>query len=165
MRVLTATDLSQHLTLEEMTRSAKAHQLGIRNVPDPTQHERLRQWAGAIFQPLRDHFGVPLYVSSGLRVPALNTAIAGRPTDSQHQRGEAGDLDQDGSPHGVTNRDVFYFTLRRLPFDQLIWEFGDDQQPDWVHVSYACGRAGRHEVRRAVRSASGTVSYPLFPVR
>lgn len=166
MKVLTSADCTQNLPWSELLYSATAERKGIKNVPSPFERERLRQWGGAIFQPTRDHFGVPIHVSSGFRCKKLNTAITGRITDSQHQRGEAGDLDQGEAIHGVTNRDVFYFALHNLPFDQMIWEFGTDAEPDWVHISYAAGRKGRREVRRAIRDPkTGDVSYPLFPVR
>lgn len=165
MKVLTAQDLSQNLTIEEMERSTTAHKLNIKNDAPADAVERMRQLAGAIFQPCRDHFGVPLFVSSGFRGKALNERTPGRSTNSQHLTGEAMDLDQDGSNNGVSNKDVFFFILRNLPFDQLIWEFGTDAGPDWVHVSYACGRKGRRDVRKAVRDAAGKVSYPLYAVR
>lgn len=165
MRVLGSRDLSQHLTLDEMERSATATEKKLSNVAPADAVERMRQLAGAIFQPLRDHFGVPLHVSSGFRGAALNALTPNRSTNSQHLTGEAMDLDQDGQTHGVTNKDVFFFIVRNLPFDQLIWEFGTDTMPQWVHVSYATGRAGRRDVRRAVRAANGDVSYPRFAVR
>lgn len=165
MRTLTAKDLSQNLTIAEMERSATAVAKNIKNVAPADAVERMRQLAGAIFQPLRDHFGVPLFVSSGFRGAALNDLTPGRSTNSQHLTGEAMDLDQDGQSHGVSNYDVFYFILRNLPFDQLIWEFGDDTAPNWVHVSYACGRKGRRDVRKAVRDASGKTSYIKWAVK
>jgi hypothetical protein len=34
------------------------------------------------------------------------------------------------------NADFFNYIKENLPFDQLIWEFGDDSNPSWVHMSY-----------------------------
>ena len=45
--------------------------------------------------------------------------------------------------------------LRLTPFDQLIWEFGDADQPAWVHVSYS--ERHRRQVLRAVKEGGKTV--------
>jgi len=73
-------------------------------------------------------------VSSGYRSEALNDLIGGSES-SQHSKGQALDLDAD-TFGGFTNADVFYFIKENLEFDQLIWEFGTNENPDWVHVSY-----------------------------
>ncbi len=85
---------------------------------------------------MRDYFGVPITVSSGYRSPDLNRAIGGSPT-SQHCKGEAIDIDVYGN---LTNADVFSYLKDHTDFDQLIWEYGDEKQPDWVHCSYTRGK-------------------------
>lgn len=152
--------LSQHLTLAEVTHSDTAKRLGIPNVPTPEHVANLAMLAEAIFEPLREHFGVPIYVSSGYRSEALNAATPGASGTSQHSTGQALDLDQDGRGSGVSNRAVFEFIRDVLPFDQLIWEFGDAASPDWVHVSYRPTRR-RGQVLRAMR-VNGTVAYKGF---
>ena len=127
--------LSNNLSLSEVAKSNTAIRLGIDNTPTNPEHLRnLRTIAEKVFQPLRDHFGKPIFVSSGYRSDALNKTIRGSKT-SQHCKGQALDLDNDaiGSP---TNADIFYHILDWLEFDQLIWERGDDDNPAWVHVSY-----------------------------
>lgn len=151
--------LSKHLALEEVTASASATRLGVENDPSPAHEDNLRALAGAIFEPLRVHMGVPIYVSSGYRSAKLNDAIAGAARKSQHLEGEALDLDQEGRGTGITNREVFLWIRDNLPFDQLIWEFGDDTNPQWVHVSYTQHRRRRGEVLRASRAASGAAAY------
>ena len=113
-----------------------------------------------MFQPLRDHFGVPLYISSGFRCKELNKAIGGSKY-SQHKSGQALDIDADVYGR-VTNRELFRFIKENLTFDQLIWEFGDDESPDWVHVSYKNEAsyapnqpANRKQVKRAYRDVKG----------
>ena len=101
--------LSEHLTLAEVAHSDTAKRLGIPNVPPPEHVANLAMLAEAIFEPLRAHFGVPLYVSSGYRSEALNAATPGAAKFSQHALGQALDLDQDGKGSGVTNRAVFEF--------------------------------------------------------
>jgi hypothetical protein len=102
------------------------------------------------------HFGVPIHISSGYRSEALNKFIKGS-SSSQHCKGEAIDIDMDGSSSGVTNADVYNFIKDNLEFDQLIWEFGTDKNPDWVHVSYTKGK-NRKQKLKAVR-ANGKTSY------
>ena len=90
--------LSKNLTLKECIRSKTADRLGIDNTPDEWVTENLKKVAEHIFQPLRDHFGVPVYVSSGYRGPELNRAIGGAKR-SQHMEGRTLDRDwETGTP-------------------------------------------------------------------
>lgn len=145
--------LSKNLSLAEVVRSESAKRRGIKNMPTPEHLDNLKKLAEKIFQPIRDHFGVPIHVSSGYRSKELNAAIGGSAT-SQHCKGEALDIDMDGT--SVTNKQVFEFIKDNLPFDQLIWEFGDNNNPDWVHVSY--GSRNRKEILMAVK-VDGVTKY------
>jgi len=146
--------LSKNLTLDEATKSATAIKNGISNKPSGEHLSNLIQIATKIFQPVRDHFQKPIIVSSGYRSKALNDLIGGA-SGSQHSKGEA--LDLDGS---VENFLIFEFIKNNLEFDQLIWEFGDDENPDWVHVSYKTEN-NRGEVLQAVRQ-NGRVIYKIW---
>jgi zinc D-Ala-D-Ala carboxypeptidase len=151
--------LSKNLSLAEVTKSATAKRQGIANEPNIDQLERLKAVAENIFQPIREEFMCPIFVSSGYRSEALNEAIGGSKT-SQHSKGEALDLDAD--VYGViTNADIFNFVLDRLEFDQLIWEFGTDENPDWVHVSFKKEGRNRMQVLKAVR-VNGKTKYLLY---
>lgn len=90
--------------------------------------------AETCFEPIRNHFGIPLPVSSFFRCEALNKAIGGSKT-SQHCKGEAIDMDADGSP--ITNKQIFDWAKANLKFDQLIWEYGTSENPAWVHISFS----------------------------
>ena len=153
--------LSKNLSLAEVTKSNTASRLGIDNTPDDWTIENLRAIAGDVFQPLRDAFGTPIYVSSGYRSEELNRAIGGS-VRSQHVQGRALDLDAD--VFGVcTNAEIFRFILNNLTFDQLIWEFGDQDNPDWVHVSYVRDGLNRGRCLKACRDEEGKVYYePIF---
>lgn len=146
--------LSKNLTLRECTKSLTAKRLGLENKPDTPQVTNLELVAKHIFQPLRDHFDCPIYVSSGYRSPKLNSVIGGSPT-SQHVQGRALDLDADVFGE-IENSDIFHFIKDNLDFDQLIWEFGDDTSPDWVHVSYTSPTENRGRVMRAFKDDIGT---------
>ena len=126
--------LSNHLTLQEATKSATAIRKGIYNLPVDEHLAALVNTANKIFEPIRNHFNVPIGISSGYRSNALNDAISGSSKTSQHSKGEALDIDADiyGS---ITNKQIFDFVKDNLEFDQLIWEFGTDNEPNWVHVS------------------------------
>lgn len=141
--------LSKNLSLREATRSTTASRLGLKNEPDDPQVTNLKLVAGHVFQPLRDHFEVPIYVSSGYRSPKLNSSIGGSAT-SQHCQGRALDLDADVFGK-ISNADIFFYIKECLDFDQLIWEFGDDTNPDWVHVSYSSPAENRGRVLKAYK--------------
>jgi len=147
--------LSKNLTLKECTKSLTACRLGLKNEPGKKEIANLEKIAKHIFQPVRDHFGLPIFVSSGYRSPELNTAIGGS-VASQHVQGRALDIDADVFG-GVTNAEVFKYIKDNLDFDQLIWEMGSDLTPAWVHVSYVSDRENRNRVLKAVRQGSKTV--------
>jgi zinc D-Ala-D-Ala carboxypeptidase len=159
--------LSKNLALAEVTRSETAKRKGISNMPTPEHIENFKKLAENVFQPIRDHFGVPIRISSGYRSAALNKAIggAGKTVNgvyipaSQHCTGEAIDIDMDGT--SITNKQVFDYIKANLNFDQLIWEFGTDANPDWVHVSYESTGKQRKQVLKAVKQGSKT-SYVAF---
>lgn len=152
--------LSKNLSLAEVTKSTTAKRLNIDNTPDEWVTENLRQVALNVFQPLRDAFGCPIYVSSGYRSADLNSAIGGS-RRSQHVEGRALDLDADVYGH-CTNSQIFNYIRENLEFDQLIWEFGDQDNPDWVHVSYVYGGVNRGRCLKAVRDDKGQVEYEVI---
>jgi hypothetical protein len=148
--------LSEHLDLSEVTRSESAKRKGISNMPTEAHIANFKLLAEKIFEPIRTHFRCPIIISSGYRSKELNAAIGGSLT-SQHCQGEAIDIDMDGTPNGVTNRMVFDYIKDNLEWDQLIYEFGDKENPDWVHVSYESSGKQRKQILRATRSNGKTV--------
>lgn len=128
--------LSQYLSLAEVIRSESAKRNGISNMPPPEHIANLKLLAENIFEPIRANFRCPILISSGYRSEELNAKIGGA-TTSQHSFGQAIDIDMDGTSYGVTNSQIFNYIKDKLPFDQLIWEFGNDINPDWVHCSYS----------------------------
>ena len=115
--------------------------------------------AEKVFEPIRKHFGKPIHISSGYRSEALNKAIGGSLT-SQHCSGEAIDIDMDGGANGITNKMVFDYIKDNLQFDQLIWEFGTDSAPDWVHVSYESTGKQRKQILKAIKKGGATSYIP-----
>jgi len=152
--------LSKNLSLAEVTKSTTAKRLGIDNTPDEWTIQNLKQVAINVFQPLRDAFKCPIYVSSGYRSAELNTAIGGS-TRSQHVEGRAFDLDADVFG-GCTNSQIFNWIKENVEFDQLIWEFGDDDNPDWVHVSYVYDGLNRKRCLKADRNDKKEVFYTVI---
>ena len=143
--------LSKYFTLAELTPSATAKRLGIKNEPTPAHLECLKGLATNVLDKVREHFGKPIWVSSGYRSKALNDATPGSSATSQHCSGEAADLDQDGRGTGVSNKMVFDYIKDHLNFDQLIYEYGTDANPDWVHVSWESTGKQRKQVLRCTR--------------
>jgi hypothetical protein len=160
-------ELSKNLALSEVTRSETAKRKGISNMPTPEHIENFKKLAVNVFQPIRDHFGRAIRISSGYRSEALNKAIGGAGKtvngkyipSSQHCTGEAIDIDMDGTE--VTNKQVFDYIKANLNFDQLIWEFGTDTNPDWVHVSYESTGKQRKQVLKAIKKG-GKTSYVAY---
>ena len=149
--------ISKYVSMGEISYSDTAKRKGIDNDPKGEHLENMKITCEAIHTPLREHFGKPIFISSGYRSAALNKAIGGS-SSSDHCNGRAIDLDQDYKGTGVTNRMVFDFVKDNLEFDQLIWEFGSSENPDWVHVGYRPG-ANRKQILRAIRDKNGKTSY------
>jgi hypothetical protein len=149
--------LSENLSLAEVMRSETAKRKGVSNMPTPEHIENFKKLAENIFQPIRKHFGKPIHISSGYRSAALNKAIGGA-SSSQHCTGEAIDIDMDGT--AITNAEIFNYIKNNLSFDQLIWEFGTDKNPDWVHVSYESTGKQRKQILKAVKQGGKTNYVP-----
>ena len=149
--------LSENLSLAEVMRSETAKRKGVSNMPTPEHIENFKKLAENIFQPIRKHFGKPIHISSGYRSAALNKAI-GWASSSQHCTGEAIDIDMDGT--AITNAEIFNYIKNNLSFDQLIWEFGTDKNPDWVHVSYESTGKQRKQILKAVKQGGKTSYVP-----
>jgi hypothetical protein len=143
------TRIAKYISYTEATKSQTATRLGISNRPGGW-HLANMQYVGRFFDQMREHFGVPIYISSFFRSPELNRAIGGSPT-SFHQVGAAIDCDAD-ILGGISNRDIFnYFYESDLPFSELIWEFGDENNPAWVHIAALKGD-DRRMIKRAIRT-------------
>lgn len=151
-------NLSKNLSLAEMISSESAKRNGIKNEPTAEHLENMKKLAVNVFQPIRDHFNVPIHISSGYRSLALNKAIKGS-LSSQHCSGEAMDIDMDGTD--ITNAKIFNYIKDNLVFDQLIWEFGTDKNPDWVHVSYESKGKQRKQILKAIKK-NGKTAYTIY---
>ncbi len=147
--------LSEHFELAEFTRSSTAKRAGISNMPTDAHLANIKLLCEKILEPIRVHFSRSIILSSGYRSSALNRAVGGS-SSSQHCSGEAADIDMDGT--NVTNAQIFNYIKDNLEFDQLIWEFGTDSNPDWVHVSYESNGRQRKQILRAVKK-NGSTSY------
>lgn len=148
--------LSAHFALAEFTRSESAKRHGVSNEPTPEHLANLKTLCEKVLEPIRMKFG-PINISSGYRSKALNHYIGGS-LNSQHCEAKACDIDMDGMG-GATNTEIFNFIKDSLDFDQLIWEFGDNNKPDWVHVSYN-GAKNRKQVLRALKTNGRTAYAP-----
>ena len=152
--------LSKNLSLSEMTKSTTAKRRGIDNSPTEEHIENMKVLAENIFQPIREHFGVPFSISSGYRSEALNEAIGGSKT-SQHSKGLAIDIDRDYN-FDPNNAQVFHYIKDHLNFDQLIWEFGTEENPSWVHVSYTTTETQRGQILVAYKDDNNKTKYKAY---
>ena len=149
--------LSKYTTLQEVIKSNTATVLQIQNIPNAEQVANLKLLCTEIFDKVREHFGKPIGIVSGFRSIELNQRIGGS-KNSQHMEGKAIDIDGD-LLGGVCNKDIFEYIKNNCTFDQLIWEFGSENAPDWVHVSYNKG-VNRKQILRAIKSGGKTIYKP-----
>ena len=145
--------ISNHITYAEAIHSNTAKSRGIDNTPRQTQVEAMKLLAEKVFEPLREWVGGPIKVNSFFRSEALNEAIGGSGT-SQHCKGQAIDIDD---VYGrKSNAEMYNWIKENLDFDQMIWEFGTDMQPNWVHVSYVSEEKNRNKCLKAYKEHSRT---------
>ena len=150
--------ISKHISYKEGVYSRTATRLGIKNNPNAEQMENMITIAEEVFEPLRAYVGGPIKINSFFRSPELNKAIGGS-TKSQHCHGQAIDLDDTFGR--CTNAEMFEFIKKYLDFDQIIWEFGDDNNPDWVHVSYVSPDQNRKRCLKAYKEG-GKTNYKII---
>lgn len=145
--------ISTHITYAESIHSNTAKRRGIDNTPNPTQVDNMKLTAEKIFEPLREWVGGPIKVNSFFRSEVLNEAIGGS-TTSQHCKGQAIDIDD---VYGKkSNAEMYNWIKENLNFDQMIWEFGTDMQPNWVHVSYVSEENNRNKCLKAYKEHGKT---------
>lgn len=148
--------ISDHITYAEAIHSQTAKRKGIDNTPNPNQIEAMKLLAEKVFEPLREWVSGPIKVNSFFRSPDLNTAIGGSKT-SQHCKGQAIDIDD---VYGYkTNSEMYHWIKENLSFDQMIWEFGTDTQPNWIHVSYVSEENNRNRCLKAYKDDMGKTKY------
>jgi zinc D-Ala-D-Ala carboxypeptidase len=145
--------ISKHISEKEATKSVTALRLNIDNTPNGTTINNMKLLAQKVFEPLRLWVGGPIKINSFYRSRALNEAIGGT-TLSQHCQGKAMDID-DIYGH-KTNKEMFYYIKENINFDQMIWEFGNEDNPDWIHISYVNQDKNRNKILKAVRDEGKT---------
>lgn len=150
--------ISNNISYSEAIRSNTATRRGIDNTPGDYEITNMIGIAENIFEPLRKWVGGPIKINSMFRCEELNTAIGGS-SRSQHCQGRA--IDVDDTFGNKTNAEMFNYIKENLNFDQLIWEFGDDANPDWVHVSYVSKEENRNRILKASR-INGKTTYTII---
>ena len=140
--------ISKHISYKEGTYSQTALRRGLDNTPNEEQLKCMKEVAENLFEPLREWVGGPIKINSFFRGEPVNTAIGGS-TRSQHMKGQAIDID-DTFGH-KTNAEMYHYIKDNLDFDQMIWEFGDDKNPNWVHISWVSHRPNRKKLTIAKR--------------
>ena len=140
--------ISEHISYKEGTYSATATRREIDNIPNNEQLDNMEIIAEKVFEPLREWVGGPIKINSFFRCPKLNKAIGGS-SKSQHCHGQAIDIDDTFGV--VANSEMYHYIKDNLDFDQLIWEFGDDDNPNWVHVSYVSEDSNRRRCLKAYK--------------
>jgi len=145
--------ISDHITYAEAIHSNTAKRKGIDNTPSEAQVTAMKLLAEKVFEPLRKWVGGPIKVNSFFRSEALNESIGGAAT-SQHCKGQAIDIDD---VYGKkTNADMYHWIQQNLDYDQMIWEFGTDMQPNWIHISYVSEEKNRNKCLKAYKEHGRT---------
>ena len=152
--------LSENVTLAEVIKNKTASQLGLDNSPTPEHLENIKKVLNNVFEPLRAGLGgKPIFISCGYRGAAVNAKTKGASKTSYHCFGNALDLDADVFG-GMTNADIFNYIKDNLEYAELIWEYGTDTNPDWVHVAFDEGKNVKETLR--CKSVNGKPKYEIY---
>ena len=157
-------NISEHISYNESITSESAVRHGIANIPNDEQLANMKATAEKIFEPLRTYLSnnirkkdSPIKINSFFRSVEVNKLIKGS-SSSQHCEGKAMDLECNYP--NFNNKDLFFLIKEKSIYDQLIWEFGDDKEPAWVHVSYN-GNNNRKQVLSAIIQDGKTIYIPF----
>ena len=148
-------NISKHISWHEGTYSRTGERKDLDNTPNEEQLKCMKEVAENLFEPLREWVGGPIKINSFFRGEPVNKAIGGS-TKSQHMKGQAIDID-DTFRH-KTNAEMYYYIKDNLDFDQMIWEFGDDKNPNWLHISWVSHRPNRKKLTIA-KKVNGRTKY------
>ena len=153
-------NLSKNFTLETITRSDTATRLGIDNSLPP---DMLDYWkAGCDYlEAVQTIVSAKLDITSGFRCPELNRRIPGSSKTSQHT-GKFGELyccAFDLQCEAGNDKLFHAVRLSNLDFDQLIWEYGNDVAPAWVHIGFVFEKKMRKQL---LRKRAGTTKYEVW---
>ena len=149
--------LSENFTLDELIKSQEAIRLGIANEPQDEHITNLILLCKNILQPLRNHFKIPVSISSGYRSAALCEAV-GSSSKSQHTKGQAADFEI----FGIANKELADWITTNLEYDQCILEFWNENEPNsgWVHCSYSTNN-NRKQYLKAQKIGGKIVYSPM----
>ena len=148
-------NFSKHVSWKEGTYSRTADRRGLDNTPNAEQMKCMYEISEYLFEPLREWVGGPIKINSFFRGEPVNTAIGGSKR-SQHMKGQA--IDIDDTFGYKTNAEMYYYIKDNLDFDQMIWEFGDDKNPNWIHISWVSHRPNRKKLTIA-KKVNGRTKY------
>jgi zinc D-Ala-D-Ala carboxypeptidase len=152
-------NISKYVSYKEGVHSNTAIRKGLDNTPTQDQLEGMKITAEEVFEPLRAWVGNKVKVNSFFRSPKVNESVGGS-SSSQHCKGQA--IDVDDTFGYKTNAEMFEWIRGNLDFDQMIWEFGDDDNPNWVHISYVGKLSNRNRCLRTYTKANGRTGYKVM---
>ncbi|MCD8386304.1 MAG: D-Ala-D-Ala carboxypeptidase family metallohydrolase [Bacteroidales bacterium] len=143
----------KYFTIAELTKSDTANRLGIGNTPSVTETANLMALVNYVLDPLREAFGSPISVSSGFRSSKLNSAVGGSKT-SDHSKGCAADIYatkfRDVADMRKKNLTLFQWIIENCKYNQVIWEKGSADGPQWVHVAYHSDGTNKMQILRTI---------------
>jgi hypothetical protein len=148
-----AQKISKHVSHKEGVYSITALRLGLKNEPTEEHLTNMKLTSEKVFEPLREFVNGPIKINSFYRGPELNKAIGGS-AKSQHCHGQAMDIDD--TYGAMSNATMYHWIQQNLDFDQMIWEFGTKNNPDWIHVSYVSEEKNRNRCLKAYREDGKT---------
>ena len=130
----------KYFSISELTHSDTAVSLGIDNTPTAAAVPLMVELIDRVLDPIREHWGLPLRVTSGYRCPELNEEVGGV-EDSWHMDGCAVDITALGiSEEHRRHRNIELMSLIRamhLTGKIALTECYAGPDYKYIHVAYS----------------------------
>ena len=124
----------KYFSINELTYSDTAIELGIDNTPNDEIKSHLVQLVEELLDPLRESWGSPIKVTSGYRCSRLNQVLKGSSPTSAHLVGFAADLVPcNGDITGFKRFVVRWLKENNIQFDQCLLET-NGKGAQWIHL-------------------------------
>lgn len=161
---LPPTQITEHFSYKELTRSDTARRHGIDNTPSPAELANIKYTAEQL-EKIRAYLNekynrpIAIIVTSCFRSDWVNQLVGGSKT-SAHRFGLAADCDATGFTSKAFAKEIIEMKDKGLiDYDQLILEYPERGDGAWVHIGFKKdGKGQREQILTAVKK-NGKTAY------
>ena len=150
------------LYLSGITTNQYTIRYNISNFPSSSDLANLDLMINNIYEPCCINFNTNIVILPSYYNLQLQELL-NLDTSSLHLTGQALNFDIASLGRNVKNSDLFYFIKNNLEFNQLIWEFGNDNEPQYVYTSFILNN-NQNNVLRLKAKGLNYQNFDLTPI-